>query len=61
MNVFFSVLKRVKTYLRTTMGDERLSHLMLMNTEQSLVKSIDLDVLVDDFDKIRARRYPFRE
>jgi len=43
------------------MGDERLSHLMLMNTEQSLVKSIDLDVLVDDFDKIRARRYPFRE
>ena len=34
---------------------------MLMNIEQSLVIPIDLDVLVDDFDKIRARRYPLRE
>jgi len=33
---FFSVLKRVKTYLRTTMGDECLSHLMLMNIENPL-------------------------
>ena len=47
---FFSVLKRVKTYLRSrpTTSDERLSHLMLMSVERSLVKSLALDDLVDD-------------
>lgn len=58
---FFSVLKRVKTYLRTSTGDERLSHLMLMSVERSLVKSIALDDLVDDFAKLRTRRYPLLE
>ncbi|KAJ8398101.1 hypothetical protein AAFF_G00431780 [Aldrovandia affinis] len=58
---FFSVLKRVKTYLgtvRTTMGDVRLTHLMLMAVEQKLVKSLNMDDLVDDFAKMKPRRYP---
>ena len=55
---FFSVLKRVKTYLRTTAGDERLSHLMLMSVECSVARSFPLDTLVDDFAKMRTRRYP---
>jgi len=54
---FFSVLKRVKTYLRSTTSDERLSRLMLMSVERSLVKSLALDDLVDDFAKLRMRRY----
>ncbi|KAJ8367705.1 hypothetical protein AAFF_G00311220 [Aldrovandia affinis] len=58
---FFSVLKRVKTYLRTTMGDVRLTHLMLMAVEQKLVKSLNMDDLVDDFAKIKLRRYPLMD
>ncbi|KAF4094660.1 hypothetical protein G5714_024721 [Onychostoma macrolepis] len=58
---FFSVLKQVKTYLRTTMGDERLSHLMLMSVEKALVKCFDLDELVTDFALLRPRRYPLMQ
>ena len=55
---FFSVLKRVKSFIRSTTGDERLTHLMLMAVEQKLVRSFDLEDLVDDFGKLRERRYP---
>jgi len=55
---FFLCLKRVKTYLRTSTGDERLSHLMLMSVECSLARSFTLNSLVDDFAKLRPRRYP---
>jgi len=41
--------------------NERLSHLMLMSVERSLVKSLALDDLVDDFAKLRMRRYPLLE
>ena len=53
---FFSCLKRVKTYLRTgtSTGDERLSHLMVMSVECCLARSFTLD----DFAKMRPRRYP---
>jgi len=54
----FLCLKRVKTYLRTSTGDERLSHLMLMSVECCLARSFTLDSLVDDFAKLRPRRYP---
>jgi len=55
---FFSCLKRVRMYLRTFTGDERLSHLMLMSVECSLALSFTLDSLVDDFAKLRPRQYP---
>ena len=41
--------------------NERLSHLMLMSVERSFVKSLALDDLVDDFAKLRMRRYPLLE
>ena len=55
---FFSVLKHVKNYLRTKTGDDRLSSLLLMATEKNMVKSFDLEELVDDFAHMRHRRYP---
>ncbi|KAJ8395926.1 hypothetical protein AAFF_G00026340 [Aldrovandia affinis] len=58
---FFSVLKRGKTYLRTTMGDVRLTHLMLMAVEQKLVISLNMDDLVGDFAKMKPRRYPLMD
>lgn len=43
------------------MGDERLSHLMLMSVEKELVKCFDLDELVTDFALLRTRRYPLMQ
>ena len=55
---FFSVLNNVKNYLRTTTGDSRLSSLLLMATEKNMVKSFDLEELVNDFGHMNHRRYP---
>lgn len=55
---FFSVLNNVKNYLRTTTGDSRLSSLLLMATEKNMVKSFDLEELVNDFGHMKHRRYP---
>ena len=55
---FFSTLKRVKSFIRSTMGDERLMNLMLMASEQEFIKSLKLSELVDKFVKIEKRRYP---
>ena len=55
---FFSTLKRVKTYIRATMGGDRLSNLMIISVEAEFVKKIDPNLLVDMFGKRRERRYP---
>ena len=38
----FSALKRVKTYLRSTTGDSRLKHLMLLHVHKDRTDSISL-------------------
>ena len=50
---FFSTLKRVKSYLRTTIGDDRLSHLMLMAVEPAMVKRFNMEDLVEEFARKR--------
>lgn len=57
---FFSSLKNVKTFLRTTMGDDRLSDLMVLNVEKEEAKCIDLYKAVDAFSNIKQRRYPLK-
>ncbi|KAL4088553.1 hypothetical protein QTP88_023646 [Uroleucon formosanum] len=47
---FFSSLKRVKSYLRSSMG-ERLSDLMVIAVEKEDANKIDLDEAVDRFSK----------
>jgi len=54
---FFSSLK---TFLRTTMGDDRLSDLMVLNVEKEEAKCIDLYKAVDAFSNIKQRRYPLK-
>ena len=43
----FSAMRRVKSYLRSTMGDERLSNLSLMHIHRHV--QVDLDMIIDDF------------
>lgn len=55
---FFSSLKRVKNYLRLTMGDERLSDLLVINVESTEASKVNLDTAVDKFSLLKERRYP---
>lgn len=55
---FFSTLKRVKNYLRLTMGDKRLSDLMVIATEKEEADTLDINEAVDSFAKLKPRRFP---
>ena len=48
----FSLLRRLKTYLRNTMGQERLSSLTLMHIERATVNQViqeDMKEMIDKF------------
>jgi hypothetical protein len=45
----FSSLKRVKTYLRSTMSDERLTNLALLTIEKDLTVTLSLEDVIDKF------------
>ena len=52
----FSVLKRVKTYLLYTMGQERLSPLSLLSS-YSQTHQLPLDAVVDKFNKLQTNLF----
>ena len=52
----FSVLKRVKTYLRSTMGQQRLNDLAILAIERDLSRSLNFDSVVDNFMHQNPRR-----
>ena len=54
----FSSLQIVKNYLRSTTGDDRLSHIFLIFAEKDLVKNLNYDEIVDDFAKMKPRWFP---
>lgn len=45
----FSALKRIKTYLRSTMTEQRLVDLAVLSIEKELSKQISLDEVVNEF------------
>ena len=45
----FSALKRVKTYLRSTMKQKRLDHLMMKHVHKSLTEDLSLIDCANDF------------
>lgn len=54
----FSSLKRVKSFLRLSMNDDRLNDLMVINVESTEANSIDLQEALIMFSNIKTRRYP---
>ena len=52
----FSALKLIKTYLRSTMSQERLSGLALISIERSVRRSLDLEDIVSAFAQAKARK-----
>ncbi|XP_050133090.1 uncharacterized protein LOC126609131 [Malus sylvestris] len=56
----FSKLKLLKSYLRSTMLQERLNGLALISIESDFLDKIDYEVLIDDFAAKNARRAIFK-
>ena len=55
----FSKLKQIKNYLRSTMGQSRLSDLALLSIESDMVKDIDFDGVIDRFAALKTRKGKF--
>lgn len=45
----FSALRRLKTYLRSTMTQRRLNNIALLAVHKSFVETIDVERIIDDF------------
>ena len=52
----FSKLSLIKNYKRSTMGQERLSHLSLLSIENSLARRLDYSSVINDFAMKKARK-----
>ena len=52
----FSKLKLLKSYLRSTMSQERLNGLALIAIENGLLESVDYEALINNFASKNARR-----
>ncbi|XP_026429075.1 uncharacterized protein LOC113325050 [Papaver somniferum] len=52
----FSKLKLIKSYLRSTMSQERLNDLAMLSIEVDMVKNIDYDAIIDEFVSRKRRR-----
>ena len=49
-------MKRVKTYLRSTMGDDRLGDLVTLSINRERTAKLEMDEIVDIFDRSGNRR-----
>ena len=52
----FSRLKYIKNRLRTTMTNERVTHLSLMSIEYDILRETDFDDLITDFAQRKGRK-----
>ncbi len=55
----FSVLKRIKNYLRSVLGQEKLSSLAILAIESEITNKIDIDSIIDKFAQAKIRRKVF--
>jgi hypothetical protein len=52
----FSKLRMIKSYLRSSCGQDRLSSLALLSIESKVARSLNLDAIINDFASTKARR-----
>lgn len=52
----FSVLKRVKNYQRSTMGQSKLSALSILSIECEIVRNLDVSTLIESFASRKCRK-----
>lgn len=56
----FSKLKLIKTYLRSTMGQDRLCGLAIFSIENERARGLNIPQIIDDFAERKARRMPLK-
>ena len=52
----FSKLKYIKNRLRTTMTNERVTHISLMSIEYDILRETDFDDLITDFAQRKGKK-----
>ena len=52
----FSTMRRVKSYLRGSMGQERLNHLMILNVHKHQTDDLNLKAVANDFINSKTQR-----
>ena len=52
----FSALRRVKTYLRSTMSQDRLNHIILLHCHKDPTDSLDLVAVANEFVDLSSHR-----
>ncbi len=55
----FSTLKRIKTYLRSSMTQSRLNHCVLLHVHQDKTDELDLHTIAKELVQINERRINF--
>ena len=53
----FSTLKRIKTYLRNSVGEARLNGLAMLNIHRDM--EVDVQTVIDDLAKLGSRHLQF--
>ena len=56
----FSKLKIIKSYLRSTMSQQRLNGLALLSIEKEMLNELNYDNLIDNFASLKARKINFK-
>ena len=52
----FSLLKRVKNFLRSTMSQDRLTALSLLSIESEILRSLNFEDIIHEFATAKARK-----
>lgn len=52
----FSKLKIIKNYLRSSMGESRLSNLAMLSIEYDLAAELDYNEIINEFASLKARK-----
>jgi len=55
----FSKLKLIKTYLRSSISQDKLNGLTTLSIEKEMLKNIDVDVIINDFESQKTRKNNF--
>lgn len=55
----FSKLKLIKTCLRSTIGQQRLSALVVLSIEADATSKLDYDKVINEFIKAKTRKFQF--
>ena len=55
----FSKLKLIKNYLRSTMGQERLSALAVLSIESDLASRLNYETIIKEFSKVKSSKFLF--